>query len=113
MYYTKFVLPALKAYQVDRTIPGSGNAFVAQQSDHFQECVYTVLCANLEDIDALVTEIQASEWQYDVTPQFAPIQEGIGRFSGTISCRRLLPIASSGGVTGTTDAASYTVVLQP
>ncbi len=119
MYYTKLVLPALKTYQLDRTIPGSANAFVAQQADAFQECVYTVLCANLEEVDALVKEIQASEWQYEVNPQFAPIQEGIGRFSGTISCRRLLPMNSSGeGLQGDAvgdaggSSASYTVVLQ-
>lgn len=117
MYYTKLILPFQRTYQVDRTIPGSEKTFVAQQADAFQECVFTVLCANLEEIDALMTDIRASEWQYEVNPQFAPIQEGVNRFSGTISCRRLLPMNTGSDVgltpTGTaSSAASYTVVLQ-
>lgn len=114
MYITKFILPYQRAYQLDRTIPGSANDFVAQQTDEFQECVYTVLCAKLLDIDALMTEIRASEWKYEVNPQFAPIQEGLDRFSGTISCRRLLPLSDGGGIGAATSqaAASYTIILQ-
>ena len=112
MYITKFILPYQRAYQLDRTIPGSANDFVAQQTDEFQECVYTVLCARVTEIDALMTEIRASEWKYEVNPQFAPIQEGLDRFSGTISCRRLLSLSDGGGSGGGGDAASYTITLQ-
>ena len=115
MYLTKLILPYQRAYQLDRTIPGSANGFVAQQTDEFQECVYTVLCAKLFDINELMTEIRASEWKYDINPQFAPIQEGLDRFSGTISCRRLLPLSDGGGIGPTTTqeaVASYTIILE-
>lgn len=113
MYHTKLILPCQRAYQLDRTIQGSANAVVAQQTDEFQECVYTVLCAKLEEVDELMTEILASEWKYEVNPQFAPIQEGIDRFSGTISCRRLLPLSDGSGAAATsTTAASYTIILK-
>lgn len=114
MYITKLILPSQRAYQLDRTIPGSANNFVAQQTDEFQECVYTVLCAELLDIDKLMTEISESEWKYDINPQFAPIQEGLDRFSGTISCRRLLPLSDGGGVGPTTQqkvVSSYDIIL--
>lgn len=113
MYITKLILPSQRAYQLDRTIPGSANNFVAQQTDEFQECVYTVLCAELLDIDKLMTEIRESEWKYDINPQFAPIQEGLDRFSGTISCRRLLPLSDGGGIGTTTTqvVASYDIIL--
>ena len=114
MYITKLILPFQRAYQLDRTIPGSANDFVAQQTDEFQECVYTVLCAKLLDIDALMTEIRESEWKYDINPQFAPIQEGLDRFSGTISCRRLLPLSDGSGIGAATSqaAASYAIILE-
>lgn len=115
MYITKLILPSQRAYQLDRTIPGSANDFVAQQTDEFQECVYTVLCAKLLEIDELMTEISASEWKYEVNPQFAPIQEGLDRFSGTISCRRLLPLSEGSGVGTTTQqkiVSSYTIILE-
>lgn len=113
MYHTKLILPCQRAYQLDRTIPGSANAVVAQQTDEFQECVYTVLCAKLEEVDKLMTEILASEWKYEVNPQFAPIQEGIDRFSGTISCRRLLPLSDGSRAADTsTTVASYTIILK-
>ena len=114
MYLTKFILPYQRAYQLDRTIQGSANGVVAQQTDEFQECVYTVLCAKLLDIDALMTEIRASEWKYEINPQFAPIQEGLDRFSGTISCRRLLPLSDGSGIGAATSqaAASYDIILE-
>lgn len=115
MYHTKLILPCQRAYQLDRTIQGSANAVVAQQTDEFQECVYTVLCATLEEVDELMTEILASEWKYEVNPQFAPIQEGIDRFSGTISCRRLLPLSDGSGPLSDGSgaaAASYTIILK-
>ena len=113
MYTTKLILPSQRAYQLDRTIPGSANAVVAQQTDEFQECVYTVLCAKLEEVDELMAGIRESEWKYEVNPQFAPIQEGIDLFSGTISCRRLLPLSDGSVAAATsTTAASYTIILK-
>ena len=116
MYYTNLILPFQRVYQLDRTIPGNANAFVAQQTEEFQECVYTVLCAKLQEIDELMARIRESEWKYDINPQFAPIQEGLDRFSGTISCRRLLPLSDGSGIGATpqdqTVLASYTITLQ-
>lgn len=115
MYCTQLILPEMHSYQQDRTIPGSDKPFVAQHTDAYQECVYTIMCAKLSEVDDLIKEVQASEWKYDVNAQIAPMQEGIDRFAGTISCRRLLSLATSGVLNvnaGQSGVASYTVTLK-
>ena len=113
MYYTDLRPPAQKAYNVERTIPGSANVLTAQQTDAVQTREIQIFGATLQEIDDLTTTLQADpDWMYEVSTSVQPIANGIDRFTGTITCKRWLPISGNGDSASngdTADAASYTV----
>lgn len=114
MYYTDLRPPVQKAYNVERTIPGSANVLTAQQTDAVQTREIQIFCATLQEIDDLTTTLQADpDWMYEVSTSVQPIANGIDRFTGSITCKRWLRLASSENDVAASDnssgAASYTV----
>ena len=113
MYYTDLCLPMQTAYNVERTIPGSANYLTAQQTDAVQTREIQIFCATLQEINDLTTTLQAdSGWMYEVSANVQPIANGIDRFTGSITCKRWLRLASSDADVAASDssgAASYTV----
>lgn len=96
MYYTDLRPPVLKAYNIERTIPGSANHITAQQTDEFQTREIQIFCATLQEIDDLTKTIQADPaWMYEVTTQVQPIANGVDRFTGSITCKQWLRMASA------------------
>ena len=93
MYTTDLVYPSEESYIANRLVDESRSIspITEQQITHIQRRLITVLCANFDDVDKIITTLQEDdEWHHNINNGTAPQQEGLNQFQGTITCQRFL-----------------------